>query len=326
MKIKDNYNRTFPYLRLSITDICNFRCNYCLPNGYKCASREKYLSLDEIRNLINGFVALGVKKVRLTGGEPTIRQDIFEIIEILSSYSEIEEIALTTNGYKLPKILDKLADSKLKKINISVDSLDNDKFYKITKHNKLEIVLDGLQKALDKKLITSMNVVLLKDINDCEIDDFLEFAKHREISVRFIELMRTNDNLDFFNKHYMNPEFISKRLLKNGWKDKARCNLAGPAIKFTHPDYRGSIGIISPYMEDFCKGCNRLRVSSRGELHLCLFGDKNSTFSLRPYLQKSSQKDELVKLVTKTLSFKKETHFLKEEYSGTTNHLSLLGG
>mgnify|MGYP003331525911 CR=1 FL=1 len=324
--IQDKYNRTFSYLRLSVTDICNFRCSYCLPDGYKCVSKEDHLSLDEIHNLITAFAEIGIKKVRVTGGEPTIRKDLYDILSLISDINSIKSIALTTNGYKLPEILDKLILSGITKINISIDSLNRKKFHEITFHDRLNEILAGIQELLKQQISVSTNVVLLKNINDMEIDDFIEFTKDKYLSLRFIELMRTNNNVNYLEKHYLNPIFIIDKLLTKGWQRQKRELLDGPAVKFTHPDYKGSIGIISPYSSGFCDSCNRLRVSSRGDLHLCLFGDQSSTISLRPYLQSSSQKEQLIATILDKLSLKKETHSLSDGYSGTTDQLASIGG
>ena len=321
----DKHNRTFPYLRLSITEVCNFSCQYCLPNGYKKTGKENFLNQDEIRRLVDAFIELGVWKIRLTGGEPTIRRDFTEIAQMISERSEIKTLAFTTNGYKLVERAQEWYDAGLNAINISIDTLNAKKFHDLTGHNRMQMVRDGIDKALKvgfKKV--KINVVLLKGVNDGELDQYLEYVKDTPVSVRYIELMQTGDNLTYFNKFHQSADHIKDQLIDRNWVENIRNPGDGPAANFTHPNFAGSIGLIAPYSKDFCTGCNRLRITSNGDLRLCLFG--NFGIPLRHMLQNDDQKDLLKAAVSKQLDYKASSHFLAAGDTGIMTNLSSTGG
>lgn len=321
----DQYDRKFSYLRLSVTDVCNFSCSYCLPDGYKCTKHaEPALSVDEIRLIIKGFAANGIKKIRLTGGEPSVRKDLTDIIEIAVNTPEIETVAITTNGYNLPKYIKNWHQAGLKALNISIDSLDPRLFHSITGHNRLAEVLKGMEMALELGLKVKLNAVLLKGLNHTQLPQFLDLVKNRSIALRFIELMQTGDNQDYFDKHHLSGQSIEQLLIRQKWQPQERSLTAGPAIEYSHPDYKGRIGLIMPYSKDFCTTCNRLRISSQGNLHLCLFASEGN--QLRHLLQHDEQQPQLTQHIQKLLYGKKETHHLSEGYSGSTRNLSMLGG
>jgi cyclic pyranopterin phosphate synthase len=324
--LQDHEGRVFPYLRLSVTNVCNFRCTYCLPNGYQKTGLEKSeLSISEIKRLVTAFAGMGTHKVRLTGGEPTIRKDIMAIGKTISAIDGIEKLAITTNGYKLNSKAKELYNAGVRAINISVDSLDPDKFKTITGHNRFNEVIEGIDKCLELGFENvKINVVLLKDFNDIEFEQFMLLSKMKQIHVRFIELMRTGDNIPFFNEHHLSTEVLANKLIANGWVQKLRSASAGPAIEYIHPEYKGRIGFIAPYSKDFCKSCNRLRVTSQGALQLCLFGD--GRHDLRPLLQHDSQINELQDTIQNLLNYKKSHHFLHEENFGITQNLASVGG
>lgn len=323
--LEDQFGRKFPYLRLSVTDVCNFRCQYCLPNGYRKTGDFEFLSVDEIIRLLSAFTLLGVEKVRLTGGEPTLRRDLAVIAARLSTMPGIRTIALTTNGYNLKDKAKLFFDAGIRALNVSIDSLDRGKFHTITGHDKLPAILAGIEaarKAGFSKI--KINAVLLKDLNDDDLQDFLRWVKTEALSVRFIELMRTGDNQVFFQKHHLSADTIKQQLLARGFIESPRSFDAGPAVQFVHADYKGSIGLIAPYSKDFCKTCNRLRITARGELRLCLFGERG--YSLRPLLEHDEQKEELKEKILQLLHFKRESHYLQQDITGMTPHLASLGG
>lgn len=321
----DANGRSFQYLRLSITDVCNYRCSYCLPDGYVETSPRHFLNPEEIRNLVTGFAGLGLWKVRLTGGEPTVRKDFAQIAAMVSAIPGIRKLATTTNGYQLEKHAQLWRDAGISAINVSVDSLDRANFQRITGMDHLPRVLAGIDAAEAAGFDNiKINTVLLKGLNDHELDDFLAFVRHRNISLRFIELMETGDNRAYFSKHHLGAQVITDRLRELGWCAVARGQGAGPAQEFSHPDYQGKIGIIAPYAKDFCSTCNRLRVTARGDLRLCLFGQ--SGHNIRHLLQSPEQLSELQQTVTSLLQQKSATHLLHFHQSGATKNLSALGG
>mgnify|MGYP002819881371 FL=1 len=199
--LRDSFGRSFPYIRLSITDVCNFKCGYCLPNGYQIdkSDNRKFLHLEEIRRLAKVFSKLGVCKIRLTGGEPTVRKDFFDIIKILKNEAGIKKVVITTNGYHLDEKAKILVDSGLNGINISIDSLNRNTFKSVTGHDRLPEILKGINilQELNFENI-KINAVLLNGINalDKDFEAWSKFIKENKVDFRYIELMQTGDNLD----------------------------------------------------------------------------------------------------------------------------------
>ena len=330
MKIlKDSFGRTFPYIRLSITDVCNFKCGYCLPNGYQAdkSDNRKFLDLEEIRRLAKVFSKLGVCKIRLTGGEPTVRKDFFEIIKILKDEAGIKKVVITTNGYHLDEKAKMLVDSGLNGINISIDSLNRDTFKAVTGHDRLPEILKGIKNLQDLNFNNiKINAVLLNGINASEKDfqSWANFIKKNKIDFRYIELMQTGDNLDYFKRYHVSSKIFKEYLNKNNWIYQTLGKDAGPSLNYINPEYQGKFGIIAPYSKDFCRTCNRLRITSRGDLRLCLFG--NTGISIRHLLQKDDQINELQDLILGQMKFKKESHYLELGETGLTKNLSTTGG
>ena len=329
MHLQDSFGRKFPYIRLSITDVCNFKCGYCLPNGYQTdkSDNRKFLHLEEISRLARVFSRLGVCKIRLTGGEPTVRKDFFEIIKILKNEAEIKKVVITTNGYHLDEKAKMLAKSGLNGINISIDSLDKNIFKTITGHDRLAEILRGIKKLQDLNFDNiKINAVLLKNVNASEKDfnSWGEFIKINKVDLRYIELMQTGDNLDYFRKYHVSSKIFKEYLNKNDWIYQTLGKHAGPSLNYINPKYEGKFGIIAPYSKDFCRSCNRLRITSRGDLRLCLFG--NTGISIRHLLQKDDQIEELQDLILGQMKFKKESHYLELGETGLTKNLSTTGG
>lgn len=324
--LTDGHGRVFPYLRLSLTDICNFRCSYCLPDGYTCERKDSELSLPEILRLARAFTALGTRKIRLTGGEPTVRRDFTDIVRAVRSLAGLHTLALTTNGYRLAEHAREWRDAGVDSINISLDSLDAARFAQITGHDRQRDVLRGVDACLaaDYRKV-KINTVLLRGVNDDELDDFLGFVRERPVSIRFIELMETSDRREFFREHHVPSTRVRDYLLAAGWQPCVRLPDAGPAQEFAHPDHAGRIGLIAPYSRDFCTSCNRLRVSSRGEMYLCLFGE-NGGVPLRELFARDDQHDALVNRIQTALAGKQAGHRLHENQVGRTRHLAQIGG
>lgn len=322
--LTDTFGRRFYYLRLSITDVCNFRCNYCLPDGYQCDHDRSFLNLDEIKRTVAGFAGLGTEKIRITGGEPSLRKDLPEIIHACKTTPGIQQVAMTTNGYKLSSQISDWLDAGLDALNLSIDSLDPRQFHAITGHNKLAEILSGIDKAHRLGFDNiKINSVLLKQFNGNALERFLDFLKSTPITLRFIELMQTGDNATFFEQQHVKGEDIKSQLIASGWLPLLRDKTAGPAQEFYHPDYAGKIGLIMPYSKDFCASCNRLRVSALGKLHLCLFADQG--LPIREYLQ-SNDPVALQQAIIALLNDKKASHFLQDKLTGATRNLAMLGG
>ena len=322
----DAFQRAYYYLRLSITDQCNFRCNYCLPNGYQPeANKPSFLTLSEIVRVAEAFAAMGTEKIRLTGGEPTLRKDFITIAENVANVSGIRQLALTTNGYRMAKDVDAWQRVGITSINVSVDSLDPKMFHQITGINKFDEVMRGIERAFEigyKKV--KVNSVLMKNLNDHEFNQFLAWVKNRPIQMRFIELMQTGEMDTFFHHHHLSGEILVKKLLEQGWQLQQKAITDGPAKVFKHPDYMGEIGLIMPYEKNFCASCNRLRVSAKGKLHLCLFGEEG--IELRDLLRSDDQQSILQARIFSALQGKREHHYLHQGDTGIRQHLASIGG
>jgi len=322
--LTDAYARRFSYLRLSVTESCNFRCSYCLPDGNDCDSRTGELNLSEIRRLVTAFAKLGTRKVRITGGEPSLRKDLTEIIATCKAVPGIEKVALTTNGYRLKRDALAWQEAGLDAVNVSVDSLDADTFHLVTGQDKLADILDGIAyaKAIGIKQV-KINTVLLKQHNALALPDFLQFIQQQDIALRFIELMRTGDNAGFYQRQHLSGTSIQQQLLAQGWQLNTKAKTDGPALEYSHSDYQGRIGLIMPYSKDFCADCNRLRVSSTGQLYLCLFTD--SYQDLRNLLQ-NDDSAPVMRFLQQAVQGKAASHQLQQDYSGSTRHLAQIGG
>ena len=323
----DAFARKFYYLRLSVTDVCNFRCTYCLPDGYQPNGirNKSFLSLDEIRRVTRAFAAAGTEKVRLTGGEPSLRRDFTDIIAAVRENAAIRHIAVTTNGYRLARDVKQWRDAGLTALNVSVDSLDARQFHAITGQDKFHQVMAGIDAAFEAGFSqVKVNSVLMRDVNSHNLTTFLDWIRTRPIQLRFIELMETGEGSDLFRRHHISGMVLRDELLKRGWIHQIRQRSDGPAQVFCHPDYEGEIGLIMPYEKDFCATCNRLRVSSVGKLHLCLFGDGG--VDLRDLLEDDAQQDALEARISAALTHKKQTHFLHQGDTGITQNLSYIGG
>lgn len=322
-RLIDPFQRRIAYLRLSVTDFCNYRCVYCLPDGYQACGNPDDLSLSEITTLVQAFSQSGTQKIRLSGGEPTLRRDITDIVRICAAQPNITKVALTTNGHRLEKLYRPLHDAGVDQFNVSIDSFNADTFAKVTGKNALHGILRGVEQMLDYGCHVKLNALLMKDSAATLLDDTLAFVKTRPITMRFIELMRTGDNEALFNQAHISAAGISQRLIQDGWTRRERSPMAGPAQEFTHPDYLGGIGIIAPYSKDFCTTCNRLRVTASGKMHLCLFD--SLAYDLRRWLR-TADVPGLKAQLQRLLIHKPEHHHLHNNNPGIMRHLSQIGG
>ena len=321
--LQDTFGRRFYYLRLSVTDVCNFRCTYCLPDGYQGKPDEAFLSPIELEKTPQGFARMGTQKIRLTGGEPSLRHDLPDIISRISAIDAIQTVALTTNGYKLPQRIHEWVKAGLTQLNVSIDSLDAKEFQNITGHDRLNEILEGIAEAKSLGLTVKVNSVLMKGVND-DLTPILAWLKKTPVTLRYIEVMETSDQAVFFRQHHVSGLSVKERLLAQGWQPVVRDKAAGPAQEFWHVDFVGRIGLIMPYSKDFCASCNRLRVSSLGKLHLCLFSEQG--IDIRPYLQTGIPQHELINAVTQHVQGKTVSHYLQSHNSGAMANLSQIGG
>jgi cyclic pyranopterin phosphate synthase len=324
-RLSDGHGRRFYYLRLSVTEVCNFRCAYCLPDGHQKDADADFLSEAETARVAAGFATLGVGKVRLTGGEPTARKDIGRLITRVAETSGVAKVAMTTNGWNLAKHARDWRTAGLTALNVSIDSLDARRFAAITGHDRLDEVVAGVDRAIASDYASvKVNAVLLRDNAEAEFRAFADFVRERPVAVRFIELMRTRDNVAYFKDQHLSGSVFKAWLDREGWIPRTRAFDDGPAVEYVHPDHAGRLGLIAPYGPGFCDSCNRLRITARGKLRLCLFGEGG--VDLRDLLQSDDDRDALVARIEDAMSAKPATHRLAENDSGDTRHLAQLGG
>lgn len=320
----DSFGRQFRYLRLSITEMCNFRCVYCLPNGYERDASAQFLSPAEVRRLVAGFAALGVSKVRLTGGEPSVRADLPTLIAGVADTAGVTRVAMTTNGWRLDERVEAWSDAGLTHLNVSADSLDRAVFAELTGHDRLPGILTGIDRALALGLGVKVNAVLLRDTFDSVMAPFADWLRDRPVSVRFIELMRTLDNVDVFERQHLGGAAVERWLAERGWTPLPRRPEDGPAVEYSHPDHAGRFGLIAPYAAHFCDGCNRLRVTARGRLRLCLFGEGG--VDLRDLLDETVDPARLQTRIRQALPTKARGHQLMLAQSGDLRRMADIGG
>ena len=276
--MRDWMGRELNYLRLSLTERCDLNCLYC-KDGTECCPAQTELAQDELRRLTECFVRLGVTKVRLTGGEPMLRADLEQIVRMLSGFPQITDLAMTTNAQGLADHLPELQRAGLQRVNISLDSLDETTYRRMTRGGQLSRVWDGIHAALRADMPVKINVVLMRGINDGEVDAFLRLAKEYPVEVRFIELMP-------FSQVGQQPAYR----LDNGailesypeLRPMQSSAASGPAQRYCAEGFCGTVGLISPISHIFCPFCNRIRVTSSGKLRMCL--GQNEELDLRPLL------------------------------------------
>ena len=302
----DKLNRKIDYLRISVIDRCNLRCVYCMPEeGIESIPHDEILTYDEILRICEIVSELGIRKIKITGGEPLVRKDIVNLIRDIKNIDKIEQVTLTTNGILLHEMLDDLYDAGIDAINISLDTLNKDNFKKITRRDGLEKVLMSIDKAYDLGIRVKINCLAIRDFNLRELDEIASFAKDREIDVRFIELMPIG-----FGKKYTqidNDEILSILESRFGTFEivtEKRGN--GPAKYYRNQNMKGCIGFISAISHEFCESCNRIRLTSSGFLKLCLHYNKG--IDLKGPIRNGISDEDLKKLIHNTIWNKPISH------------------
>lgn len=275
----DRFGRAHTSMRVSVTDRCNLRCLYCMPaEGVEYAPREQLLSTDALAHVVRVAARLGIRRVRITGGEPLLRAELPQIISRLRRQTAVEDIALTTNGVLLARHADALADAGLDRINISLDSLDAARFEAITRFGGIEDVWRGLEAAAEAGLRPiKLNTLLIEGFNDDEIDRWIELVRTRDITVRFMELMPVGDNALAELGGYYDLTRLRERLQAEvGLRPATQAHVGnGPARYWTAPGWRGRLGFITPISNPYCNACSRMRLTSTGDLRACLAFDEH---------------------------------------------------
>ncbi|QUH26846.1 GTP 3',8-cyclase MoaA [Serpentinicella alkaliphila] len=271
--MKDQYNREINYLRLSVTDLCNLKCQYCMPaDGVDKKSHNEILRIESYTKLVEAMTKLGVNKVRLTGGEPLVRRGILDLVKTIGSMREVKDLSITTNGVLLKDYAQKLKEAGLNRVNISLDTLNPVKYKKITRGGNFEEVINGIGAAKEAGLLPiKINVVVINHFNTDEIMDFIRLADEH-VEVRFIELMPVGE-VATWNKQ----KFISNQVLIDRYMDLFESQDSvynGPAEYFIKKDNQGKVGFISSISDHFCNSCNRIRLTADGKLKLCLHSNR----------------------------------------------------
>lgn len=314
-KNTDKYNRKIEYMRISLTDRCNFRCQYCMPeSGIHKMKHEDIISLEKVEEIVRAGAELGIKKVRLTGGEPLIRKNILGLIENINKIPGIEEICLTTNGALIYDMAEDLKEKGLTRINFSLDTLNPDKFREITRNGDLDQVLKGINKCIDLGFKIKINTVLVGGFNDDDLEDLIELTRNNVIDLRFIELMKMGETRDW------DPaSFIPNSVILDKYPQLELVGREGVANIYRMPGYKGRIGLISPVSNCFCDECNRIRLTSDGKLKPCLH-------SLEEIDLSDLEGEDLLEAIRRGIYDKPEKHHLQEAGSETDRNMNQVGG
>lgn len=326
MAINASFQREVDYLRISVTDRCNFRCKYCMPpDGVDYKSHDEIMRYEEILIFARIAVKAGIKRIRLTGGEPLVRRGLDKLIYQLNKLEGLEDISLTTNGYLLPEYANKLARVGLDRINVSLDTLDREKFKEISLVDGLPEVLAGLKAAQNAGLNPiKLNTVLIRGFNDNEVSDFINFTKAHNYNFRFIEFMPLNGTSQDNDNKYISIDEIKARIKSAGFKlTPAEIPGGGPATSYQIDDTQATVGFISPISHSFCSSCNRLRLTSDGKLRPCLAMAKE--YDLYDQSGNLLSEDKLKEILDQACSLKPDQHdFANEEDYG--RNMSQIGG
>jgi cyclic pyranopterin phosphate synthase len=321
----DRFGRRIEYLRLSVTDRCDFRCFYCIPKGFKGFSdMEDQLTLDEYIRLIRLFSELGVSKLRLTGGEPLVRRDIVEMVRRIKALPKVDDLSMSTNASRLAMHADALRQAGIRRINVSLDTLDPDTFRRITQ-SELQPVLDGLMAAKRAGFHPiKINMVVMKDLNLPEIGAMVDFCLANGFTLRFIETMPVGAGGQEAVDRYISLEHVRHILEQRFALEPARMTGAGPARYLKVVGERLKIGFITPMSQHFCADCNRVRLSAEGTLYLCL--GQHDRLELRPLLRQGLSDKALKQSVIEAIQRKPEKHEFNDKPSQVVRVMSMTGG
>ncbi len=323
--MKDRFGREIDYLRVSVTDNCNLRCVYCMDEkDNKFLKKDEKLTDDEIYRVVKESAKLGIKKVRITGGEPLVRPGVVDLIGKINSIDGIEEIYLTTNGILLADRLDELVKNGLKGVNISLDSLKEDRFNKLTRLGHVDNVLAAIDKAISLGIKVKLNTVIVNDINKDEIMDFVNLTKEKEIDVRFIELMPIGIAINY--KGVANEEVLNIiRRKASDFEEVVRNQSGGPATYIRLNGAKGKVGFISAMSNCFCEDCNRIRLTPEGFLKQCLHFDYG--VDLKSILREGVNDEKLKEVIYNNIYDKPEKHlFLEDSEHKELKFMNQIGG
>lgn len=326
--MKDSFGREINYLRISLTDRCNLRCVYCMPlHGLTFVPNDELLSAAELERVVRAAVEAGFNKVRLTGGEPTLRQDIVEIVHRLAHIEGVEQLVMTTNGYRLPYIAEDLAQAGLKRVNIHVDSLNKETIHKIMRFGTYQKAWAGIE-AAEKAGLTpiKLNAVITRGYNDDSAVEFARLSLAKPWQIRFIELMPFAGPTEIQLEHYVSSDEVKSRIEADLGPlfEINEGELDGEARVYRLAGAEGTIGFISPISDPYCDDCNRMRLTADGRLRMCLLVDGELNF--RRTLREGGTHQDLVALFSRAIQAKPVGHALKHGIHPETRTMSQIGG
>ena len=313
--MKDRFGRDITYLRISVTDLCNLRCKYCMPeSGVESLCHSDILSLEEIVEIVKVAAKNGITKIRLTGGEPLVRRGFVHLCKEISKIEQIEDIAITTNGVHLKNMADDLFENKVKRINFSLDTLVKEKYNDITRRNDFEKTMESLFYAIEKGFKVKLNVVLIGGFNDDEIENFVKLANDYDLEVRFIELMQIGETANWSKDKFVSNKIVLEKVPKLEFY-----GVSGVAKIYKIKGQKGKIGLISPISCSFCSDCNRIRLTSDGKLKPCLHSKDEINL-------KGLSGEELEEVFKRGIFDKPEKHHLEEGKSESARDMNKIGG
>ncbi|WP_347713939.1 GTP 3',8-cyclase MoaA [uncultured Parvimonas sp.] len=313
--MKDRFGRDITYLRISVTDLCNLRCKYCMPeSGVESLCHSDILSLEEIVEIVKVAAKNGITKIRLTGGEPLVRHGFVHLCKEISKIEQIEDIAITTNGVHLKNMADDLFENKVKRINFSLDTLVKEKYNDITRRNDFEKTMESLFYAIEKGFKVKLNVVLIGGFNDDEIENFVKLANDYDLEVRFIELMQIGETANWSKDKFVSNKIVLEKVPKLEFD-----GVSGVAKIYKIKGQKGKIGLISPISCSFCSDCNRIRLTSDGKLKPCLHSKDEINL-------KGLSGEELEEVFKRGIFDKPEKHHLEDGKSESARDMNKIGG
>jgi len=329
-KLIDKFNREINYIRLSVTEHCNYRCFYCrdaehIPN----CKREDILSYEDIERIVRIFAQLGVSKIRLTGGEPLLRRGIVKIAQLISNIDGIKDVPLSTNGHLLEKFAGKLFGNGVNRVNLSIDSLIPERFDEITRGGDVNEVIKGIDAAIASGMHPiKMNMVVMRGVNDDEIESMIDFAIEKGVDIRFIETMPIGSaGIEATSQHYSEKDILNRvnKHLKNRITPMTSSKTDGPAKNFKIDHSDSTVGVISAVSSHFCQTCNRVRITAKGDLILCL-GQEDS-ISLKDAVRSDKSDDEIKKMIIEAINKKPEKHEFNSSIDNISNRqMAEIGG
>jgi len=323
--LRDSFNREIHYLRLSVTDRCDFRCFYCLPRDFRdFETPDDWLTPAEIERVVSQFAHLGVRHVRLTGGEPLVRRELAEIARRIADLPGIDELSLSTNASRLSGYAPSLHRAGVGRLNISLDSLDPETFRRIT-GGHLEPVLAGIRAAAEAGFHPiKINMVVMRGLNDHEVEAMVEYCRQQHLALRFIETMPVGEGGRHASEHYLPLSEVEHRLRQGYRLSPSTLRGSGPARYYRIDDSELVVGFITPQSQHFCESCNRVRLSVTGDLHLCL--GQEDRLELRPMLRAGVSDGEIRQAIREAVARKPERHHFHEAPAAILRPMSALGG